>query len=169
MAEDPSPESPVPWWIFTFLALAYVSTLAYLGITESLHAALALLGFEMVVLLALAIWIFISGRQSGREFPGSPRSRSPRAGALGLGGVGLAMTYAVLSHVGIEEGATLADVEVKEPKRQIPLGLWVAAVVVPAFYIFVAYAMVYGYGIDKMTQFGEDPAPLADHREYLLG
>ena len=69
------------------------------------------------------------------------------------------MTYAVLSHVGIEEGATLG-MEVKEPKRQIPLGLWVAAVVVPAFYIFVAYAMVYGYGIDKMAEFGEDPAPL---------
>jgi amino acid transporter len=148
----------VPWWIFTFLALAYVSTLAYLGITQSLHAALALLGFEMVVLLALGIWIFISGPQSGGNFGLTPFQVSS-AGALGLGGVGLAMTYAVLSHVGIEEGATLG-MEVKEPKRQIPLGLWVAAVVVPAFYIFVAYAMVYGYGIDKMTEFGEDPAPL---------
>jgi amino acid transporter len=69
------------------------------------------------------------------------------------------MTYGVLSHVGIEEGATLG-LEVKEPKRQIPRGLWVAAVAVPAFYILVSYAMVYGYGIDKMTEFGEDPAPL---------
>ncbi len=151
-------EISVPWWIFTFLALAYVSTLAYLGITQSLHAALALLGFEMVVLLTLALWIFISGPQSGANFGFTPFQVSS-AGALGLGGVGLAMTYAVLSHVGIEEGATLG-MEVKEPKRQIPLGLWVAAVVVPAFYVLVAYAMVYGYGIDKMTEFGEDPAPL---------
>lgn len=148
----------VPWWIFTFLALAYVSTLAYLGITQSLHAALGLLGFEMVVLLALAVWIFISGPQSGGGFGVTPFQVSS-AGALGLGGVGLAMTYGVLSHVGIEEGATLG-MEVKEPKRQIPRGLWVAAVVVPAFYVLVAYAMVYGYGIDKMTEFGQDPAPL---------
>jgi amino acid transporter len=151
-------EISVPWWIFTFLALAYVSSLAYLGITQSLHAALALLGFEIVVLLALAIWIFISGPQTGGNFGFTPFEVSS-AGALGLGGVGLAMTYAVLSHVGIEEGATLG-MEVKEPKRQIPRGLWVAAVVVPTFYILVAYAMVYGYGIDKMTEFGEDPAPL---------
>src|SRR5262249_15611709 len=25
----------VPWWVFTFLALSYVSALAYLGITQS--------------------------------------------------------------------------------------------------------------------------------------
>ncbi len=148
----------VPWWIFTFLALAYVSTLAYLGITQSLHAALGLLAFEIVVLLVLAVWIFLTGPQTGGGFGITPFQASS-AGALALGGVGLAMTYGVLSHVGIEEGATLG-MEVKEPKRQIPRGLWVAAIVVPAFYIFVSYAMVYGYGIDKMTEFGQDPAPL---------
>ncbi|GFG54837.1 amino acid permease [Mycolicibacterium agri] len=148
----------VPWWIFTFLALTYVSTLAYLGISQSLHAALGLLAFEIVVLLVLAAWIFISGPQTGGSFGTAPFEVSS-AGSLALGGVGLAMTYGVLSHVGIEEGATLG-LEVKEPKRQIPRGLWVAAVAVPAFYILVSYAMVYGYGIDKMTEFGEDPAPL---------
>ncbi|MDV3126851.1 APC family permease [Mycobacterium sp. 21AC1] len=148
----------VPWWVFTFLALAYVCVLAYLGITQSLHAALALLAFEIIVLLALALWIFITGPQAGAGFGVTPFQVSS-AGSLGLGGVGLAMTYAVLSHVGIEEGATLG-LEVKEPKRQIPRGLWAAAVVVPVFYLVVAYAMVYGYGIDNMTAFGEDPAPL---------
>lgn len=148
----------VPWWLFTFAALAYVCVLAYLGITQSLHAALGLLAFEIIVLLALAAWIFITGPQSGSGFGVAPFQVSS-AGALALGGVGLAMTYGVLSHVGIEEGATLGQ-EVKDPKRQIPRGLWVAAVVVPVFYIVVAYAMVYGYGIDDMTAFGEDPAPL---------
>jgi amino acid transporter len=33
-------------------------------------------------------------------------------------------------------------------------------VVVPVFYIVLAYAMVYGYGIDHMKQFGQDAAPL---------
>lgn len=148
----------VPWWVFTFLALAYVCTLAYLGITQSLHAALALLGFEMLVLSALALWIFVTGPQSGGGFGVTPFKVSS-AGALGWGGVGLAMTYGVLSHVGIEEGATLG-LEVRDPKRGIPRGLWVAAVVVPVFYVVVAYAMVYGYGIGRMRQFGADPAPL---------
>ncbi|NJC73071.1 APC family permease [Planosporangium thailandense] len=147
-----------PWWIFTFLALAYVCTLAYLGITQSLHAALTLLGFEMVVLTALAVWIFIDGPKTGPSFGLLPFHVSS-AGTLGWGGIGLAMTYAVLSHVGIEEGATLG-LEVKDPKRGIPRGLWVAAIVVPVFYVVISYAMVYGYGADKMKQFGVDPAPL---------
>lgn len=148
----------IPWWVFTFLALTYVCVLAYLGITQSLHAALALLAFEIIVLLALALWIFITGPQTGGGFGVTPFEVSS-AGTLGLGGVGLAMTYAVLSHVGIEEGATLG-LEVKDPRRQIPRGLWAAAIIVPVFYLVVAYAMVYGYGIDNMTAFGEDPAPL---------
>lgn len=148
----------IPWWLFTFAALAYVSLLAYLGITQSLHAALTLLAIEIVVLLALAAWIFIEGPRSGDSFGLVPFEVSS-ATALGWGGVGLAMTYAVLSHVGIEEGATLG-LEVRDPKRGIPRGLWIAAVVVPAFYVLVAYAMVYGYGINSMQEFGEDPAPL---------
>lgn len=98
----------VPWWLFTFAALAYVCVLAYLGITQSLHAALGLLAFEIIVLLALAAWIFITGPQSGSGFGVAPFQVSS-AGALALGGVGLAMTYGVLSHVGIEEGATLGQ------------------------------------------------------------
>lgn len=148
----------VPWWVFTFLALAYVGVLAYLGISQSLHAALGLLALEIVILLALAAWIFVAGPQNGDGFGLVPFDVSA-AGALGWGGVGLAMTYGVLSHVGIEEGSTLG-LEVKDPKRGIPRGLWVAAVLVPAFYLLVSYAMVYGYGIDKMKAFGEDAAPL---------
>ena len=59
-------------------------------------------------------------------------------------GFGLALTFAVLSFVGIEEGATLGE-ETKEAKRNVPKGLWVAAIITPAFYVFVSYAMAIGY------------------------
>lgn len=81
------------------------------------------------------------------------------AGAGGWTGIGLAMTYGVLSHVGIEEGATLGH-EAKDPKGNIPRGLWIAAIIIPLFYIFISYALVYGYGIDNMSQFGADDASL---------
>jgi amino acid transporter len=148
----------IPWWVFTAAALIYVSTLAYLGITQSLHAALALLALEVIVLLALAVYIIVVGPASGSSLDIKPFTPGG-AGTVGWTGIGLAMTYAVLSHVGIEEGSTLGQ-EVKDPRRGIPRGLWVAAVLVPIFYIFVSYALVYGYGIDKMAEFGKDPAPL---------
>lgn len=156
----------VPWWVFTALALAYVCTLAYLGIAQSLHAALTLLAFEMIVLAVLSVWIVVGGPHSGGGFGLTPFHVS--SAATGWGGIGLAMTYAVLSHVGIEEGATLG-LEVRDPKRGIPRGLWVAAIVVPVFYVLVSYAIVYGYGIGRMKEFGEDPAPLQTIAETYWG
>jgi amino acid transporter len=151
----------IPWWLFTAAALAYVTTLAYMGIQQTLHAAIALLTFEVVVLLALAVTIMVAGGDgvSGSGHAGfSTDPFTPgAAGAAGWTGIGLAMTYAVLSHVGIEEGSTLGQ-EVKDPKRGIPRGLWIAAITVPAFYLFTAYAMVHGYG--DMKKFAEDAAPL---------
>jgi amino acid transporter len=148
----------LPWWLFTAMALTYVSVLAYVGITQSLHAALTLLAIEIVVLLGLAIYIVVSGPTDGSSLGIEPFTPGAAA-TMGWGGIGLAMTYAVLSHVGIEEGSTLGQ-EVRDPKRGIPRGLWIAAILVPVFYIFVSYAMVYGYGINDMQGFGEDPAPL---------
>jgi amino acid transporter len=148
----------LPWWMFTALALIYVTGLAYLGITQSLHAALTLLAIEVVVLLALALYILIGGPADGSSLGIEPFTPGA-AGTMGWAGIGLAMTYGVLSHVGIEEGATLGQ-EVKDPKRGIPKGLWIAAVLVPVFYVLVSYAIVYGYGINDMKAFGEDPAPL---------
>ncbi|WP_340538178.1 APC family permease [Nocardioides sp. GXZ039] len=148
----------LPWWLFTAVALAYVCALAYLGISQSLHAALSLLAIEVVVLLSLALYILITGPSDGSSLGIEPFTPGA-AGAAGWSGIGLAMTYAVLSHVGIEEGATLGQ-EVKDARRGIPKGLWVAAILVPAFYVLVSYAMVYGYGIDAMDEFGLDPAPL---------
>lgn len=153
----------IPWWIFTAAALAYVTVVAYMGIQQTLHAAIALLGFEMVVLLALAVTILVTGGGGVDGAGDAALSFDPfkpsAAGAAGWTGIGLAMTYAVLSHVGIEEGSTLGH-EVKDPRRGIPRGLWIAALIVPGFYVLVAYAMVYGYGIDNMKAFAEDAAPL---------
>ncbi len=148
----------IPWWVFTAAALVYVCTLAYLGITQSLHAALTLIAIEVIVLLVLAVYIIVGGPASGSGLGLEPFTPSA-AGSMGWAGIGLAMTYGVLSHVGIEEGATLGH-EVKDPRRGIPRGLWIAAVLVPVFYIFVSYAIVYGYGINDMEGFGKDPAPL---------
>ena len=157
----------VPWWVFTAVALVYVTTLAYLGITQSLHAALGLLAIEVLVMLALAVYIIIDGPQSSPGFGLTPFKPSASE-AMGWSGIGLAMTYGVLSHVGIEEGATLGH-EVKNPRRLIPKGLWVAAIIVPGFYVLMSYAIVYGYGLDRMSEFGADAAPLQTIAENYWG
>lgn len=149
----------IPWWLITLVALAAVTILSMLGITESMRTSLVLIGVSVAVILALALWIvFTGGDSQGGGFSGEPLIPGG-AGTLGWAGIGLAMTYGVLSHAGIEEGTTLSE-EVKQPKKNVGKGLWVVATILPAFYIFVSYAMVHGYGIARIEEFGLDPAPL---------
>jgi len=149
----------VPWWLLTIAALGAVMLLSILGITESMRTSLVLIGVSVAVILVLSFWIvFTGGDSDGAGFSIEPLVPGG-AGALGWAGIGLAMTYAVLSHAGIEEGTTLSE-EVKSAKKNVGKGLWVVATILPAFYIFVSYAMVHGYGVARIEEFGQDPAPL---------
>ncbi|WP_193102309.1 APC family permease [Brevibacterium aurantiacum] len=149
----------VPWWLLTLVALAVVTALSALGIAESMRTSLVLVAISVLTILALAIWIIFTGGDSGGSgFSGKPLVPAG-ASSLGWAGIGLAMTYGVLSHAGIEEGTTLSE-EVKNPAKNVKRGLWSVAIVLPAFYIFVSYALVHGYGIAKIDAFGQDPAPL---------
>lgn len=148
----------VPWWVFTFAGIVSMAVLAYLGIVQSIKAMLFFLATEMLLLVALGIWVVVSG--------GGPSGLTvvpftiQGAGPAGLVGIALAMTYAVLSHVGIEEGATLGQ-EMPSPRHDITRGIWLTAILVPIFYIFVSYCLVQGFGIANMGQrWGEVEAPL---------
>lgn len=149
----------IPWWLITLVAVAVITALSALGITESMRTSLVLVGFSVIVILFLSVWILFSGGDSVSGGFSIEPFLPAGAGSAGWAGIGLAMTYAVLSHAGIEEGTTLAE-EVKDPKRSVPKGLWLVALILPAFYILVSYAMVHGYGVAKIEAFGQDPAPL---------
>lgn len=156
----------VPWWIFTVGGMAYVAVLGILGIVQTLHATLALLAFEILLLLGLAVWMLVSVGPG--EWTATPFKPSAIESG-GLSALGLAMTFAVLSHVGIEEGATLGE-ETKRPKHNIPKGLWVTAIVVPTFYVFVAYALVQGYGTtDIQGAFTTDAVPIQTVASHYWG
>lgn len=147
----------IPWWVLMGAAMAYVVTLAILGILQTLHATLLLLSIEVILLVALAIWILLKVGPS--NWSATPFKLT------GIEGVtasmfGLAMTFGLLSHVGIEEGTTLAE-EAKEPKKNVPKGLIVTGLAVPAFYVLVSYGSVIGYGVDNIQAgFTEDPVPI---------
>ncbi|WP_139007254.1 APC family permease [Arthrobacter crystallopoietes] len=149
----------IPWWLITLAAVAVVTALSIRGVTESMRTSLILVGFSVLVILVLALWILFTGGDSVSPGLSIEPLLPSGAGAAGWSGIGLAMSYAVLSHAGIEEGTTLAE-EVKDPRRNVSKGLWLVALILPAFYILISYAMVHGYGIANIDAFGQDPAPL---------
>jgi amino acid transporter len=143
----------IPWWIYTLLGIGWTAVLAWLGVARSLHAALMLLAFELVVMIALGVWMVLSGGASGLDL--SPFNPGNSGG--GWAGIGLAMTYGILSMVGYEEAATLAE-ETRDSQRAVARGLWLAAVLIPTFYVLMSYAVVEGYG--NITKFSGDAAAL---------
>jgi amino acid transporter len=146
----------VPWWVFALVAVAYTATLAFYGIHTSVGSAFVLLAFEIIVALVFAVFVWATGPGgASAHFTAVPFH--PSASPGGWAGIGLAMTFAVLSSVGFEEASTLGE-EAQDTRRTIGRGMIWAGGATQVFYLVVAYALLVGYG--SFTKFAADPAPL---------
>jgi amino acid transporter len=79
----------------------------------------------------------------------------------GWSGVGYGLVFAVLSFAGFEGAATLGE-ETTNPYRSIPVAIVGTVVLAGLFYVFVSYAQVMGYGLDRMKALASASAPLND-------
>lgn len=139
----------IPWWVFSLVCAVYVIGLAWRGIGQSIKGALALLVVEIGVILLLVVGLVLAGEVQWSAAPFNP-SESPN----GWSGIGLAITFGVLSVIGYEEAATLAE-EAKDARRAVAKGLWIAATFLCAFFVLVSFVMVTSYG--SIADFAADP------------
>lgn len=157
----------VPWYVWTIGAVIFIAALAMLGVSQSTKSMFILFGFEFVVIVALAVWILVDvGPGSWTLAPFQPSSAKG-----GWAAIGLAMTFGVLSCVGLEEGTTLAE-ETKDAERAVGRGVLAAAIVIPATYVLVAYAMAVGLGdvaINALDPATADPVSDLTHKFWGSG
>jgi amino acid transporter len=149
----------IPWWIWSVAGLVLVTGLAFRGIAQSVQSAFILFAIEFVVILALSIYAIAASRH-----PWVPQAFRPSSAPAGAGwvGIGLAMTFGVLSCVGVEESATLAE-ETRNAHRSIGRGVLLAAVIIPIIYVICAYAVDAGLGPAAVSKFNASTAnPLGD-------
>jgi amino acid transporter len=85
----------------------------------------------------------------------------PAAEFDGWSGAGYGLVFAVLSFAGFEGAATLGE-EVTNPRRSIPVGIAGTVTLARAFFVFVSYAQVIGYGFDQTKALGDASRPLND-------
>jgi amino acid transporter len=136
----------IPWWVFTAFAVVYVVSFAWRGIALSVEGALVLLAVELVVILGLALWLLASGDAHLRLSPFDP-GNSP----TGWSGIGLALSFGMLSLIGYEGAASLAE-EAQDAKRSVGRGLYLAAGFLSVFFIVVTWVLISSYGpIDKFA------------------
>ncbi len=116
----------------------------------------------VMVLVKLAILVFfvaiaLQGFDINNFKPFfKPESAGGLAGHAGMAGVTAAAGTVFFSFIGLDTVATAGE-EVRNPKRNVPLGILAALVIVTVFYLLVAVAAV-----------GAQPAHMFEHQEAGL-
>jgi amino acid transporter len=131
----------IPWWLIGMVPAVAMVVLAYRGIATSLRTALMLVGFEVLVIVALSLIVLARGGADGVSL----HALSPGASPHGVSGLATGFVFAALSFVGFEAATTLSE-EVQRPRRTIPRAILFSVIGVGVLYVFCIWAEVIGLG-----------------------
>jgi amino acid transporter len=141
------------WWIWVLLITVVVFLLTYRDVRLSTTAGVILGAFEIIIFAGLSLWMLISNAGDINLQPFNPSHASG-----GMSGVLKGMIFAILAFIGFEAAAPLGE-EARHPQRTIPRAVTGSAILIGIFYVFCAFAWVFGAGfnhfVDQAT--GADP------------
>jgi amino acid transporter len=139
----------IHWAILALLLLAFVGTLAVLGISDSLKVGAVFVVIELAAVAAFAIYMIVKTPHGQAPSAFSPTS-APSVGAFAI-----AMIFCILSFQGFESAATLGE-ETTNPRVRVPQALIGAIIVTGLFYTFTSYGAVVGWGSKDMAGYAAD-------------
>ncbi len=143
----------IPWWLLMLAGLVVIWGIAILGIRLSVRSDLALLTFELAVLLALALTILVKGAPGGDWHA---HVFSPAASPAGFSGVVVGAVFGVLAFTGFEAPAYLGE-EAENPRRTVPSAILITTAGIGIVFVFFFYVTAVGY--PDIGQLPADPAP----------
>ena len=138
----------VPWPILALIMIVGISILTYFDVKVSTAILGVALIAEVAILTVFAIGVFASSGAHVQAaavnpinaFHGFPGHDKIQAGAAGIG-----LFFAFWSWVGFEMAPNYAE-ESRDPKRIVPMSLYVSVLGLGIFYTLVSWAAVSGYG-----------------------
>jgi amino acid transporter len=146
------------WVVFGVGAILLATYCAYRDMRIAARLMLGLEGLSVLAILVLSC-VIVAKVAPTTSLPVAPFM--PPAEFDGWSGVGYGLVFTVLSFAGFEGAATLGE-EVVNPRRSIPIAIAGTVILVGAFFVFVSYAQVIGYGLDQIAMLGSAGAPLND-------
>jgi amino acid transporter len=149
---DPVIHVNIPWQAIDVVFIAIIWYFAYTGIKRSARVAIVTGSIEITIFLILGILLVARA--------GSHNTLVVFTPTTGMFGLAWGLIYGFLSFTGFESVASLAE-ETRDPKRLIGRCAFFALVAIGIFYVFLAYAGVVGWGLDKLTG-GSGPAYFAN-------
>src|SRR6266699_406052 len=130
----------VPWVIFSAVFTAGAMVMMFRGVAVSTKLAGFFFGFELLVLLVVAVATLIKhgGHLSAVPF-------NPSSVTNGFSGLAAAFPLGIYLFIGWENSAALAE-ETNNPRRNVPRAVFLSIALMAATYLLVAYATVSGFG-----------------------
>ncbi|MBV9448127.1 MAG: APC family permease [Streptosporangiaceae bacterium] len=129
----------VPWVVFTILLTAGAMAMMIRGVAPSTKLAGFFFGFELIVLLVVAVATLI---KNGGHLAGSPFN--PHHINNGFSGLAAGFPLAVYLFIGWENSAALAE-ETGNPRRNVPRAVYMSVALMGFTYLLLAYATVSGF------------------------
>jgi amino acid transporter len=129
-----------PWWVWSFVAFALVSTLGYFHIELSAKVLSVVMVLEVALVMTFNVATLAKGGAEGLSAaPFNPVE------FFSHDDVGVALLFAFLTFIGFEATALYRD-EVKTPNKTVPRATYLAVILVGLLYCLSCYAMVSAYG-----------------------
>jgi len=129
----------VPWIIWSVLLTAGSVVMMYRGVAVSTKLAGFFFGFEMVVLVIVAVAVLV---KNGSQLSAAPFEWSHLNN--GFSGLAPGFPLAVYLFIGWENSAALAE-ETGNPRRNVPRAVYLSIAMMAVLYLLVAYATVAGF------------------------
>lgn len=133
----------LPWWVWTFIAIALVAVLGYRQVDLSARILTVLVICEYAVVLILDFLIIGKGGDSGLNL--QPFSWTQ----FSSGAPAIAILFAFAAFIGFE-ATTIYSEEARDPLKTIPKATYLSVLLIGLFYMLSAWCMAMGAGVDKL-------------------
>jgi amino acid transporter len=147
--------------VIAFLLVLALTLLNLRGLRSSTRFQFVLLTLEVALLVAVSLASF----WFSADQPAQALATAQGPVNAGLGAIGLAMIFALLTFGGWNEAAYLVR-DLREGSRQMLLVLVISLGLIAAVYLLVNLALVQLFGADQLSQ---KKAPIGDMAELVLG
>lgn len=147
----------VGWPLLSVVGVIICTWLMVRGVALSIKATwvLFLIEFALVLIISLAVLAF--GGAAGLS--AEPFSLSSFT-AMPITAIAMGMVLATFSFVGFEGAISFAE-ETPDPGKAMPTAVLGGVIGIALLYVLAMFAVVVGFGLDKMAAVAGDPEPIA--------
>ncbi|HLW03648.1 MAG TPA: APC family permease [Ktedonobacterales bacterium] len=150
----------IKWWIWAIPMGIIMGLLTFFGVRLSTWTLLVLGSIEVLAFLLLSIFA-IAHAPDGQSAQAFTVGLSPTTDLGGWQAVLQGAVFAFTAFIGFESAAPLAE-ESRDPKRIVPRGIFLSALIIGLFFVLASYASVAGYGFNHIF-----PSSPTDTHSYV--